>query len=111
MKYFVIILSVAVLLTGCKKDNGGQPAAAPAEEPAAETTETVAQTTPVLPDVRREDFPFDELFSIFSLFGDNIMTNKFASQSVKDKLRPEMQESYKGYREFNGNACNVLDYT
>jgi hypothetical protein len=114
MKYFVIILSVAVLLAGCKKDNGGQPVSTPAEEPSTEVVQTVeatAQATPVQPEVRREDFPFDELFSIFSLFGDNIMTRKFAPQSVKDQLRPDMQESYNGYREFNGNACNVLYYT
>lgn len=112
MKYALLILSLsAFLLSGCKKDNGGQPAAEPADDPAAETVEAVAQTASARPELRREDFPFDELFGIFSLFGDNIMTDKFASQSVKEKLRPDMQESYNGYREFNGNACNVLYYT
>ena len=110
MKRIVILLvAVAVVaLAGCRKDGGRQPVP---ETPSAVEIETPEPAEPIQSDVRREDVPFDQLFDIFSGFGSNIMTSKFAPQSVKDEIKPGLLDSYSGYREFNGNACNQLIYT
>jgi len=105
--FFVLCLAT-VFVSGCKKDKGGQPTVLPGDEP---SIEVVTAPAPAQDGIRREDFPFDQLFEILSSFGGNIMTVQFAPQSVKDQIRPELQEYYKGYREFNGNACNLLAYT
>lgn len=109
MKNILFILALAAILaTGCKKE-GEQPVTNPGQE--APATEILEQAVPTPTGERREDFTFDELFTIFSCFGDNIMTDKYASQLVKDEIRPALQDSYNGYREFNNNACNILSYT
>ena len=97
MKKAVLFLAVCALLAaGCK---GG--------------TKDVAQNngnneTPSAVETADDDhFTFDELFLIFSSFGDNIMSPKFAPQSVKDGLKDQMKESFDGAVEFRGQ-CNDL---
>ena len=97
MKKAVLFLAVCALLAaGCK---GG--------------TKDVAQNngnneTPAVVETADDDhFTFDELFRIFSSFGDNIMSPKFAPQSVKDGLKDQMKESFDGAVEFRGQ-CNDL---
>lgn len=107
-KIFFLLALSALLNAGCKdskqavNQGPGAGTAVVETEPAAAAAETGG--------VRREDFPFDQLFSILSSFGSNIMTDKFAAQSVKDGIREELRSMYDGYREFNGNACNNLSY-
>ena len=109
MNKFLWILTFAVALTaGCKGDKN--PAPMPVNTP--QTTTEIVEPQPVAStNVRREDFPFDQLFGIFSLFGDNIMTDLFASGTVKDLLKDEIQSVYDGQREFDDGACNVLSYS
>ena len=97
MKKAVLFLAVCALLAaGCKggtkdvaQNNGNN------ENPAAVET------------ADDDHFTFDELFRIFSSFGDNIMSPKFAPQSVKDGLKDQMKESFDGAVEFRGQ-CNDL---
>ncbi|MBQ6073093.1 MAG: hypothetical protein IJK90_04175 [Bacteroidales bacterium] len=108
MKRIIWILALAAALTAaCKGDKPQE--STPVDTPEAiETPETtpVAATAPV----RMEDIPFDELFSVFSVFGDNIMSDLFASKVAKEQIKDELREGYASSREFNGNACNSLAY-
>ena len=84
-----------VLCAGCKggaRNNGNN------------DTPTAIETTD------GDDFSFDELFRIFSTFGDNIMSPKFAPQSVKDGLKDELQNNYEGMVDFSGET-NQLSYS
>ena len=104
MKRIFLLLAVCALTAaGCKNDNKGNAQANAFEnnEPATEV-ETKAPAD--------EGFSFDELFRIFSSFGDNIMTAKFAPQSVKDGIKEDLKSSYDGHREFAG-PCNSLAYS
>ena len=56
-----------------------------------------------------DNFSFDELYRIFSLFGDNIMSPVFAPQSVKDGIKEDLRSSYEGAVVFSG-PCNWLAY-
>ncbi len=103
-----MVAAAVVVLAGCKKEGGQQPVPEP---PVVVEIEYPQAEEPLQSDVRREDVPFERLFEIFSGFGSNILTSKFAPQSVKDGIRSELLDSYNGYREFNGNACNQLVYT
>ena len=93
-----------MIAAGCK----GGPGKAP-QAPADPSAEPVAAENGVKADAG-QDFSFDELFKIFSLFGDNIMSAKFAPQSVKDGIREELKGSYDGYTEFIG-PCNHLAHS
>lgn len=101
MKRLFLFLAVCALMaTGCKdgaKNNGT------VQNPGSETP--VAST-----DQTGNDFSFDELFQVFSCFGDNIMSPKFAPQSVKDGIKDELKNAYDGHREFIG-PCNQLAYS
>lgn len=102
MKRLIILLAVIALASaGCKNGarNDGDAQAGDAAPVAAAETPTVCQ-----------DFGFDELFRIFSLFGDNIMTPKFAPQRVKDGIKEELRSGYNGHLEFIG-PCNQLGYS
>ena len=107
MKRLFLLLAACVLIAaGCK---GGSKS--PAVLPANDGDQPVAQA----PDAGSkaaagDDFSFDELFRIFSIFGDNIMSPKFAPQSVKDGIKEELKGSYDGHLEFIG-PCNNLAYS
>ncbi|MBO4536563.1 MAG: hypothetical protein J5702_05090 [Bacteroidales bacterium] len=109
MKNFIWILALAVALTaGCKGDKTPtDPNPAQPEAPEAPAT----PDTPATASVRMEDFPFDELYQVFSIFGSNIMTDFFASPQAKEKIKDELRDSYNGSREYQGNANNVLSYS
>ena len=112
MKYLLYTIVLAALLAaGCKQGSPAVADPAAADVPEVSEVSGVQETTPPPATVRREDIPFDELFSIFSQFGNNIMTDKFAAQSVKDGIKEDLRSSYDGYREFNKNACNNLSYS
>ena len=90
MKKFLVLLVIAsCLMLGCKKSDQADKNVVDSEVVETQTVAQPAEAEPVAPQasVRREDFPFEDLFSVFSLFGGNIMTDKFASQSVKDKIK------------------------
>ena len=102
MKRLILFLAAcALVVAGCK---GGAKSATQTAEPAETPAEVVAETP------ADEGFSFDEMFRIFSTFGDNIMTPKFAPQSVKDGIKEELNNSYDGYREYVG-PCNRLSYS
>lgn len=92
-----------MVATGCK---GGSKGAASGETAGkAETTE--ASGTKAAP--ADGDFTFDELFRIFSCFGDNIMSEAFAPQGVKDGIRDGLRSTFDSAREFIG-AVNWLSH-
>ncbi|MBQ1755031.1 MAG: hypothetical protein II002_08850, partial [Bacteroidales bacterium] len=100
MKNFVWILTLALALTaGCKGDKT-QNNPSPAAPEAPEVTEAPEMpATPATTSVRMEDFPFDELYQVFSIFGNNIMTDFFASPQAKEKIKDELREGYNNSRE------------
>ena len=103
-RLFVLLAALALVVTGCKggsKSPDADPADATDEGQVTQVTETAAKAG------AGQDFTFDELFRIFSIFGDNIMSAKFAPQSVKDAIKDELKESYEGHLEFIG-PCNHL---
>ena len=90
MKKFLVLLVVAsCLVFGCKKGDQIDKNVVDSGVVETQTVAQPAEAEPIAPQasVRREDFPFEDLFSVFSLFGSNIMTDKFASQAVKDKIK------------------------
>ena len=105
-KLFLFLALCALVLTGCPR-NPGQNAGTGFSAVNAEADDAIPDE--VLEAVN-EGFSFDELFKIFSLFGDNIMTPHFASQRVKDGIKEQLLNSYNGYREFIG-PCNSLAYS
>lgn len=106
MKKLFLLLSACLLMaSGCK---GGIRSAAAESSPASAAPETSApETTKSTSDAA---FTFDELFKIFSIFGDNIMTAKFAPQSVKDGIKDELKGNFDAYQEFVG-PCNQLAHS
>lgn len=111
MKKIIWILTLALAMTaGCKGDkNPNTPN--PAQPEAPEVTDAPeTPDTPATASVRMEDFTFDELYQVFSIFGKNIMTDFFASAQAKEKIKDELREGYNNSREYWGNACNVLTY-
>ncbi|MBQ6073498.1 MAG: hypothetical protein IJK90_06260 [Bacteroidales bacterium] len=113
MKKFMILLAVAsCLLIGCKKRNNAVNAGVDTETTETPVVEQTTESEPVAvqASVSREDFPIDELFSVFSLFGKNIMTDKFASQAAKDRIKDNLRNAYQDSREYNWNTRNHLEY-
>ena len=111
-KLFQLIAVCTLLLVSCK---GGTPAADIKGTDTVSTdvvTETKTEAEPVAktPAAVENTFTFDELFRIFSCFGGNIMTDKFASQAVKDGIKDELRNAYDGAMEFVG-SCNALSYS
>ena len=106
-KSILLLLAAGVfVVTGCPRTSGQAAGEAqPAGTVAVDEPETAPDVT-----AAAEGFSFDELFRIFSIFGDNIMTAKFAPQSVKDRIKPELKESYDGAVEFVG-PTNHLEYS
>ena len=107
MKRFLLLLAACTLVaTGCPRNPGqnagGDPGVVTPDDPGTEPAGTV--------ETAGKDFSFDELFKIFSVFGDNIMSAKFAPQSVKDGIKAELKESYEGAVQFTG-PCNHLAYS
>ena len=107
MKRFLLLLAACTLVaTGCPRNPGqnagGNPGVVTPDDPGTEPAGTV--------ETAGKDFSFDELFKIFSVFGDNIMSAKFAPQSVKDGIKAELKESYEGAVQFTG-PCNHLGYS
>ena len=100
MKKLFLLLAVCGLMAASCKD--GAKSGAQNDAPADEPAQAVASAD--------KGFSFDELFQIFSIFGDNIMSPKFAPQSVKDGIKNDLESSYNGYVEFLG-PCNNLSYS
>ena len=93
-----------MVMAGCKSGTQGRASASDTSDASVEAAEAGAGTKAV-----GEGFTFDELFKIFSCFGDNIMSAKFASQRAKDNIKEELRSSYNGYTEFVG-PCNWLTH-
>ena len=113
-KFTLLLLAVcALLLAGCK---GGVRNGANGGPRTPDTPETpIAPDTPDAPAApaatfTNEPFTFDELFRIFSQFGGNIMTKKFAPQSVKDGIKETLEQSFNNTVEYTG-ACNWLAHS
>lgn len=108
-KLLILLMCFALIAAGCK---GGNNRAADNQTGiatgTAETAEAAAGTASKA--VAGEGFSFDELFKIFSIFGDNIMTPAFASQSAKDGIKDELRNLYEAYTEFSG-PCNITAYS
>ncbi len=102
MKKLLLILAACLtIVAGCKGGTRGKGSETAASEESIETTADTKVTAAA------EGFTFDELFRIFSCFGDNILSDKFASQRAKDGIKDELRSSYNGYTEFVG-PCNWL---
>ncbi|MCR4824194.1 MAG: hypothetical protein K5849_02435 [Bacteroidales bacterium] len=103
-KLFLLLAVCSLTLAGCKggSRNAGQGAA---ETSAAPEAADAADTGWAL----GEDFSFDELYSIFSIFGDNIMSRKFAPQSVKESIRQELEEQFDNCLA-SDDRCNRLSH-
>ena len=103
-RLFLILAACTMVAAGCK---GGTKGAASGEAAGkAENTETAAATKAA---PAEEGFTFDEMFKIFSCFGDNIMTKAFASQRVKDSIKDELRSTHDTAEEFLG-PINWLVY-
>ena len=103
-RLFLILAACTMVATGCK---GGTKGAASGEAAGnTETTETAAGTKAA---PAEEGFTFDEMFKIFSCFGDNIMTKAFAPQRVKDNIKDELRATHDTAEEFLG-PINWLVY-
>ena len=99
-KLFLLLAACALMATGCK---GGANKSAVSDN-ASDNTETVAELA------ANNDYSFDELFRIFSCFGDNIMTKAYAAQSTKDGIKDDLANEYEGRSEFTGET-NVLSHS
>ena len=106
MKKLLLLLAACTLIaTGCK---GGNQSAANGE--AADTVETAAEAAAETTAAVSADFSFDELFKIFSCFGDNIMTKAYAAQSTKDGIKEDLANEYNARKEFTG-VSNCLSHS
>ena len=103
-KLFLLLSACLLIATGCK---GGTKSPAATADTTPVATETAA---PVQGGSAGEAFTFDELFKIFSCFGDNIMTKKYAAQSIKDGIKEELKQAFDSRAEFDG-SCNSLYYS
>ncbi|MBP5721155.1 MAG: hypothetical protein J6W82_08865, partial [Bacteroidales bacterium] len=85
-RLFQLITVCALLLVSCKgeKPAAGNEGAEPVSPEVVAETKTETEPVTTTPSAVENTFTFDELFRIFSCFGGNIMTDKFASQAVKD---------------------------
>ena len=103
-RLFLFVAVCALMAAGCKdgaKHNGDvQPSGDDLQQEAA----AVVENTSV------DAFSFDELFTIFSCFGDNVMSEKYAAQSVKDGIKDDLKGVYDGYSEFIG-PCNQFSHS
>lgn len=99
-KLFLLLAVCALMATGCKV--GANKSAVSTDE--SDNTETSAGFA------ANNDYSFDELFKIFSCFGDNIMTQSYAAQSSKDGIKDELAGEYEGRMEFTGET-NVLSHS
>ena len=106
MKKFTFFVLILLCLHSCKGGTGNSRAVTNVEDVPQVAQETAGDTAGK--QLRHEDFTFDELFRIFSIFGGNVMTDKYASQYAKDEAREQLLDVYSGFREFNGDACNFL---
>ncbi|MCR5840445.1 MAG: hypothetical protein K6G86_00015, partial [Bacteroidales bacterium] len=104
-RLFLLLTAFVLVATGCK--GGNQGSAANQDKQPAETAEAAAAATKA---DAGDAFSFDELFRILSIFGDNIMSEKFASQGFKDGIKDDLKENYSNYLEFVG-PCNYLAHT
>ncbi|MBQ9659909.1 MAG: hypothetical protein IJV37_01410 [Bacteroidales bacterium] len=104
MKKLILFLAACTLVaTGCKGGSNTASAKTSGTGAAPAAAQTKAGDAP-------EGFTFDELFRIFSCFGSNIMTPKYAAQGTKDAIKEELKQSYDGYSEFIG-PCNHLNHS
>ena len=99
-KLLLLLAACLVIATSCK---GGANKSAAGND-ANDNTETVAGLAD------NNDYSFDELFRIFSCFGDNVMTKAFAAQSTKDGIKDALADEYEGRMEFTGET-NALSYS
>ena len=104
-KLLLLLAACATVAAGCK---GGSKSAASGE--AAGNAENVEIAPTGAPVAAGNDFTFDELFKIFSCFGDNVMTKAYAAQSTKDGIKDELADEYEGRTEFTGET-NVLSHS
>lgn len=111
-RLFQLIIVCALLLVSCKgeKPAAGNEGAEPVSPEVVAETKTETEPVTATPAAVENTFTFDELFRIFSCFGGNIMTDKFASQTVKDSIKEELRNSFDGAMEFVG-SCNSLSYS
>ena len=86
-RLFFILAACTMVATGCK--GGGKSPASGEAAGNAENTEITETATGTKATPAEEGFTFDELFKIFSCFGDNIMSGVFAPQRVKDSAKIE----------------------
>lgn len=96
MKKLLVLIPLSVLLLCCK---GG-------DKTAAHVSAVVESDAPA---AVAQAFTFDELFTVFSCFGSNIMSDKFAAQSIKDGIKEQMRETFNTASEFSGPS-NILSH-
>lgn len=101
-RLFLLLAAFALIATGCKSGNAQN-----ADNRDNNLAETASASTKA---AVGNDFSFDELFRILSIFGDNIMSEKFASQGFKDSIKDELQENYDNHLEFVGET-NYMAHT
>lgn len=110
-KLFILMAAVAIVATGCKGGSKGATAGNESKESAPEKTADQVETPSTAPVVDADaPFTFDELFKIFSIFGDNIMSKYYASQSIKDSIKEELKDVHDTREEFLGKN-NFLTHT
>ena len=107
MKKLLLILAACTMIaTGCK-GGSNKSAAASGEAAGNDANDNIEMVAGL---AYNNDYSFDELFKIFSCFGDNVMTKAFAAQSTKDGIKDELADEYEGRMEFTGET-NVLSYS
>ena len=101
-RLFLLLATFALIATGCK--GGNQKAADNQDSNLTETAEADTEAA------AGDGFSFDELYRILSIFGDNIMSEKFASKAFKESIKDDLKENYSNYLQFIG-PCNFLAHT
>lgn len=107
-KILILIAAVATIATGCKGGSKGT-AAGNESAPKQAVDAPEATTDPVVTAVDTP-FTFEELYKIFSIFGENIMSKYYASQNAKESVKEDLEGAYNTYEEFLGD-CNQLIHT